>query len=138
MDTNLKSHLKSLVQLSIRDKDFQEPERGYVYAIGRANKLSEADIDKLVRGVLKRKEEENIEFSGLMSEEKFGYLFDIIQLMKIDGEVFLSEIKYCEGIAEKLGYDKKVVKSLSSRIYRDPTVTGDREAIRKEASKYLK
>ncbi|MFT6866942.1 MAG: hypothetical protein ACJA08_001780 [Cyclobacteriaceae bacterium] len=32
--------------------------------------------------------------------------------MKIDIDVFLKEIIYCEEIAENLGFDKKEVKSL--------------------------
>jgi predicted regulator of amino acid metabolism with ACT domain len=58
--------------------------------------------------------------------------------MKIDGEVFLTEIRYCEQVAEKLGYDKKVVKKMASRIYSDPSITGNRESLMKEASKFLK
>ncbi len=136
--SNLRNHLKALVQISVIDRDFGEPERTYVYTIGKANKLEESEIDDIVKEVLESKDNEPINYEGLMSEERFDYLYDIVQLMKIDGEVFLTEIKYCEGIAERLGYDKKVVKKMASRIYSDPSITGDRAALMKEASKYLK
>ena len=57
--------------------------------------------------------------------------------MKIDGQVFKSEIVFCEEIAEKLGYKKKVVGELSSRIYSDPSITANREDLKKMALKYL-
>ena len=138
MENNIKNHLKALIQLSIIDRDFGEPERTYVYTIGKANRVPEKEIDELVNDVLATKENTDVNYAGLLSEERFDYLYDVIQLMKIDGEVFLTEIRYCEEVAEKLGYDKKVVKKMSSRIYGDPSITGNREALMKEANKYLK
>jgi hypothetical protein len=135
---NIRNHLKALVQLSIIDRDFGEPEKTYIYTIGKANKIEASDIDAIVKEVLEAKENESLNFEGLMTEERFDYLYDIVQLMKIDGEVFLTEIRYCEEVAEKLGYDKKVVKKMASRIYSDPSITGNRDALMKEANKYLK
>ena len=56
--------------------------------------------------------------------------------MKIDGQVFKSEIVFCEEIADKLGYKKKVVAELSKNIYSDPSITADREMLVDKASKY--
>lgn len=137
MENNIKNHLKALIQLSIIDRDFGQPEKSYVYTIGKANRVPEKEIDDVVSEVLTSKENSDVNFDGLLSEERFDYLYDIIQLMKIDGEVFLTEIRYCEEVAEKLGYDKKVVKKMSGRIYGDPSITGNREALMKEANKFL-
>jgi len=135
---NIRNHLKALVQLSMIDNDFGEPEKTYVYTIGKANKVPETEIDSIVKEVLESKENEAVTYEGLMTEERFDYLYDVVQLMKIDGEVFLTEIRYCEDIADKLGYERKVVKKMAARIYSDPTITGDRESLMKEANKYLK
>ena len=102
MDANLKNHLKALIQLSIIDRDFDEPERTYIYTIGKANRIPEGEIDELVTETINEKPDAVISYQGLMSEERFDFLYDIIQLMKIDGDVYLTEIRYCEGIAEKL------------------------------------
>ena len=138
MDANLKNHLKALIQLSIIDRDFDEPERTYIYTIGKANRIPEGEIDELVTETINEKPDAVISYQGLMSEERFDFLYDIIQLMKIDGDVYLTEIRYCEGIAEKLGYDKKVVKKLSSLVYSDPAIKANREMLLKSANKYLK
>jgi len=138
MDANLKNHLKALIQLSIIDRDFDQPEKTYIYIIGKANNIPEVEIDELVAETINEKPEAIITYQGLMTEERFDYLYDIIQLMKIDGDVYLTEIRYCEGIAEKLGYEKKVVKKLSSMVYSDPSIKASREMLLKTASKYLK
>ncbi len=135
---NLQNHLKALVQLSLIDGDFGEPEKTYVYTIAKANRVPEVEIHQIVQEVLQSKENDEINYAGLMTEERFDFLYDIVQLMKIDGEVFLTEIRYCEGIAEKLGYNKKVVKKMASRIYSNPSITGDRASLMKEANKFLK
>lgn len=137
MTENQKNHLKALIELSFVDGNFVEPEKSHVYAIGKANKLTEEEIDDLVKDVISKKETADFNYRGLLPEERFDFLYDIIQLMKLDGQIFLSEIKYCETIAEKLGYDKKVVKKMSSRIYGDPSITANRASLLKEANKYL-
>ena len=138
MDANIKNHLKALIQLSIIDRDFDEPERSYIYTLGKANRIPEKEIDDLVAETVHEKPDAEINYQGLMTEERFDYLYDIIQLMKIDGDVYLTEIRYCEGVAEKLGYDKKVVKKLSSLVYSDPSIKANREMLIKTANKYLK
>ena len=57
--------------------------------------------------------------------------------MKADGQVFKSEIDFCERIAEELGYKKAVIGELSSKIYSDPAITTDRERLKQRAQKYL-
>ena len=138
MDNNLKNHLKALIQLSIIDRDFDEPEKTYIYTIGKANRIPEDEIDDLVTETINEKPDAIITYQGLMTEERFDFLYDIIQLMKIDGDVYLTEIRFCESIAEKLGYDKKVVKKLSSLVYSDPAIKANRDMLLKTANKYLR
>ena len=63
-------------------------------------------------------------------------IWNVIQLIKIDGEVFNSEFVFSEEIAEKLGYKKKVVSELSKNIYSDPSITADRDMLRSKALKF--
>ena len=58
-------------------------------------------------------------------------------MMKTDGQVFKSEITFCENVAAKLGYKRKVIGELSSRIYSDPAITSDRDKLKARAQKYL-
>ena len=96
------------------------------------NGLSEEDIKELLR-----KPEAIGDLSSLSDDERFEYLYLVIQLMKVDGQVFKSEIKFCENIAEKLGYKKQVVSELSKNIYSDPKITADRDLLKQKALKFL-
>lgn len=132
---NFKAHLKSLIQLAVSDQNFDKVEKMLIYSIGKAHKVPESEIDQMVKENLDSKGEVEVNFSALSFDEKFEYLYNIVQLMKIDNEVFLSEIKYCEDMAEKLGFKRKVVKTMSARIFSDPSITSDRERLKKEVKK---
>lgn len=133
---NYRTHLKALVHLAVSDQNFNEDEKRLIYNIGKAHGMSVEEIDEIVHDNINFKGQDNITFSALSSDEKFQFLYDIIQLMKIDSKVFLSEIRYCEDMAERLGFNKKVVKKLSSRIYSDPGITSNRELLMNLAKKY--
>ena len=127
-----KEQLNMLINLAASDNMIAEKEARHIRIIGQAAGLSMEEVDEMLKtptavGNL----------THLTDDEKFEYLYNVIQLMKIDGQVFKSEIVFCEQIAERLGYKKKVVGELSSRIYSDPTVTADRDQLKKSTQKYL-
>ena len=126
-----------LVRLALSDQNFSSIEKGLILSIGKAHSVKEEELNQIIEEELNKDKVPVIHFQALTFDERFEYIYDIIQLMKIDNEVYLSEIKYCQEMAEKLGFDKKVVKKLSARIYGDPSITSDREKLKKEARKYL-
>jgi len=128
----LKKQLNILVKLATADNSLAGKELKLIEAIAKANGYSEEDIKELIR-----KPEPVGDLDMLTDEERFEYLYMIIQLMKVDGQVFKAEIAFCEEIAQKLGYKKQVVSELSKNIYSDPTITADRELLRNKAQKYL-
>jgi len=130
---SIQTHLSMLIDLATIDEDFDEKEKHMIYMVGKANGMTEAEIGDLIENPHKIEHPETLSF-----DQKFEYLFNIVQLMKIDHEVFLSEIHYCEDMAEKLGFDRKVIGELSKGIYADPSITSDRERLKKKIEKYLK
>ncbi|HAC25214.1 MAG TPA: hypothetical protein DCE81_09890, partial [Cytophagales bacterium] len=78
------------------------------------------------------------ELSAFSEDQRFENLYHLIQLMKSDGQVFRSEIHFCEQMAEKLGYKKGVVAELSGRIFSDPSITADRKDLYNRAHKFSK
>lgn len=137
MDANT-TQLKALVQLAVIDEKFDKSEEMHIMAIGKANKVPQAEIEKIIQDGLRQKaNQEKLDFSSLTFEQKFEYLYNIVQLMKIDHEVFLSEIRFCEGMAERLGFDKKVISQLSKGIYGDPSITSNREKLKEQVKKYF-
>lgn len=129
----IKEQLNVLINLAASDRSVGEKESKIIHMIGKANGVSKEDIESMM------KKPQPIGNLGQMSEEqKFENLYHLIQIMKSDGQVFLSEINFCEQIAEKLGYKKGVVAELSSRIYSDPSITTDRKLLIERAHKFLK
>ncbi|MEM7297608.1 MAG: TerB family tellurite resistance protein [Bacteroidota bacterium] len=129
---SIKSKLSVLVQLANIDGDFAGEEKDLIYMIGKANGISQQEIDGMV---------ENPEplppLSTMSEDDKFEYLFHLVQLMKIDSQVYLSEIKFCEELAEKIGFKRNVISELSSRIYSDPAITADVSSLKRAIKKYM-
>ena len=132
------TQLKTLVQLALADDNFDESEEKHILAIGMANQLDEESINEIIDEGLRNKSlDEKLDYSLLNFDQKFEYLYNIVQLMKIDHEVYLSEIRYCERTAERLGFDKKVISQMSTEIYSDPKITTDREKVKQKVKKYI-
>ena len=128
---NIKSHLSLLISLANIDNDFSEEERDMIVMVGKANGIAENEIEELL--------EKQVPLPGVTTmsdDEKFECLFNVVQLMKIDKEIYLSEVKFCEDVAVKLGYKKAVIAELSAKIYSNPAITSDREALKKAILKY--
>lgn len=128
-----KAELNVLINLAASDKNVAAREAKLIHLIGQANGISKEDIDKMLQSP-----QPISNVNTLTPEEKFEHLYYLIQLMKMDGQVFRSEIIFCEQIAERLGYKKGVVGELSQHIYSDPTITSDRDMLKNKALKYLR
>ncbi|MEQ6119313.1 TerB family tellurite resistance protein [Reichenbachiella sp. MALMAid0571] len=128
--------LSLLIQLSLIDNNLSPKEQRMIYALGKANKIPEKEIEEVFNYHLRHARHEMPTITNLSDEDKFDYLFNIVQLMKVDEQVYLSEIKFCQNLAEKLGFKKNVVKELSARIFSDPTLTIDKEGLKEQIMKY--
>jgi len=129
----IKEQLNVLINLATSDRSVGEHESKVIHMIGKANGLTKAEVDEMLKRPLPIGD-----LSKFTEDQKFESLYHLIQLMKSDGQVFRSEIHFCEQIAEKLGYKKAVVGELSSKIYSDPTITADRKMLYERAHKFIK
>ena len=127
-----RKQLNTLVQLGSVDGLLSEKEVRLVKMLGTVNGMSEEEIDVIIQNPQPMED-----LSLLSDDQKFEYIYSLVQLMKADGQVFKSEISYCENVAHELGYKKSVIGELSSRIYSDPSITADREKLKEKAQKYL-
>jgi uncharacterized tellurite resistance protein B-like protein len=125
--------LNMLINLATSDGSVGESESKTIHMIAKSNGLTNEDVDAMMKNPKKIGD-----LSTLTEDQKFEYLYHVIQLMKSDGQVFKSEIHFCEQIAERLGYKKGVVAELSARIYSDPSITSDRKMLVERAHKFLK
>jgi uncharacterized tellurite resistance protein B-like protein len=129
----VKDQLNVLINLAASDNAVAEKESKVIHLIAKANGVSEEEVNAMLR-----KPQPIGNLDALTEDQKFENLYHLIQLMKSDGQVFKSEINFCEQVAEKLGYKKGVVAELSSRIYSNPSITADRKLLMDRAHKFLK
>jgi uncharacterized membrane protein YebE (DUF533 family) len=133
MQFNKKAELNVLINLAASDSRIEEKESKLIHMVGKANGLTAEEVQELIN-----KPKPIGDLNAMTNDEKFEHLYYLIQMMKMDGQVFRSEIIFCESIAEKLGYKKSVVGELSQHIYSDPSITADRNMLRQKAEKYIR
>ena len=129
----IKEQLNILVNLASSDNMVAEKELRLIKMIGVANRVPNEEIEEIIQNP-----QPIGDLSHLTDDQKFENLYHVVQLMKADGQVFKSEIAFCEDIADRLGYKKGVIGELSSRIFSDPSITTDSSHIKDKAQKYLK
>ncbi len=127
----IQKQLNILIQLATIDRNLDQKEKKLIEHLAKLNNFPQQEVDKMLNDPKPLKD-----LGILTDEERFEYLYMVIQLMKVDGQVFKSEIVFCENIAEKLGYKKGVVAELSKNIYSDPSITADRDLLRSNAARY--
>lgn len=128
---SIKSQLSSLIQLANVDGEYGDDEKSLISILAKVNGISQQELDELLV-----KPEPLPPITTISDDERFEYLYNLVQLMKVDQEIFISELDFCKSIAERLEFKSSVIKFLSSRIYSDPSITGDRAILRQEALKY--
>ena len=128
-----KAELNVLINLAASDNHVADRESKLIYLIGKANGISSDEIGQMLKNP-----QPIHSTTSLTPDQKFEHLYNLIQMMKTDGQVFRSEVIFCEQMAEKLGYKKSVVGEISQHVYSDPSITSDRGMLKKKAEKYLK
>ena len=133
MSTMSRTHLNILVQLAKIDGVVVQDEIDLIKQIGTANGLTSDEISQCFSDpdVLE-------DLTALTDDEKYEYIYNIVQLMKIDGRLYKEELKFCAKMASKLGYDESVLIELMLKIYSNQDITTDKAVLKSTIQKYLK
>ncbi len=126
--------LKLLISLAQIDGEVAEKEMKYITNIGLANGIPLAEITPLFSS---RGDQDPIVPSNLTDQERFDYIFSLVQLMKIDERLYQEEIRFCSRVASKLGYDQAVMFDLMLHV-RAVMEKNELDALKKLTTKYLK
>ena len=128
-----RTHLNILVQLAKIDGVIVQDEIDLIKQIGAANGMNSLEISQCFD------DPELIEnLDDLSDDEKYEFIYNIVQLMKIDGRLYKEEIGFCAKMSGKLGYDEEVLLELMLKIYSDPDITTDKPSLKSAIQKYLK
>ena len=128
----VREQLTALTLLSKSDEEMDESEVNLIFRIGRANRLDDEEIQGIIDNP------GNLgPLDDLTPDEKFEFLFSIIQLMKADDEIFNAEVDYCNQIAVKLGYGMGAVMEMYPHVHKNLVIKKDKDMLRKRVNEYL-
>lgn len=125
----IQQHISALAVLAKVDGSFADTEKSLIMRIGKSNGLSENEIETIIGAPTAA-----IDFTDLDETEKFDLLYDAILVMKVDGQVLNEEIKYCQYIAEKLGFELRVVLEMYAEIHPNVKISGLKEKLRRKVA----
>jgi uncharacterized tellurite resistance protein B-like protein len=125
--------LKLLINLARIDGEVAEREQHYITNIGVANGIPGSDIQPLFS-----QSHEVIVPDDMNADQRFSYIYSLVQLMKIDERLYKAEIKYCAEVSAKLGYDRDVMFELMLNVKTAAMQPNEIRALKKLTAKYLK
>lgn len=126
------AQMKLLINLARIDGSVAEWEINYIVNIGRANGVFPDQVMPLFE-----KQHEVVIPDDLKPDEKFEYIFNLVQLMKIDERMYKQEIIFCSDVAAKLGYDPQVMFELMLNVKSSNMNQDAVDALKKLTEKHL-
>ncbi len=131
--SNTRTHINMLVQLARVDGVVVQEEIDLITQIATGFGMSSDEISACFEDP-----SEIGDLANLPDDQKYEYIYNMVQLMKIDGRLYKEEIQYCAKMANNLGYDEEVLTELMLKIYSDPHITADKSSLKTSIQKYLK
>jgi hypothetical protein len=126
------AQMKLLINLARIDGKVADREKNYIVNIGRANGIYPDQVNPMFE-----QEHELIVPQNLKRDEKFEYIFSLVQLMKIDERMYKEEIRFCSEVATKLGYSNDVMFELLLHVKSATMGESEVESLKKLTEKYL-
>ena len=127
------NQMKLLISLAQIDGTVAPRERNYIINIGRANSFYPDQVIPLFE------QRHNLIIpQDLSADQKFEYLFSLVQLMKIDERMYREEIMFCSKIAATLGYDQQVMFELLLHVKSVSMTEEEMTELKTMVQKYLK
>lgn len=105
-----KPHLKVLVQLAKIDGTADESELELIRQIGSSNNVSAEDIERAIEEA--DASDPIPSLAHLDVDDRFELLYNLVLVMKADGILDPTEMKFCDDIATKLGFRDHVLADL--------------------------
>lgn len=116
---NDKEKFRVMIQLALVDNQFEDSERNFISDLASQSSISKEELDEVINEELKKKSFDMDLSDNLGFDAKIEILADMVRVMKADGKVYLSEIKFCEMIAKMFGFKEKSIGMLSQMLKHD-------------------
>lgn len=123
-----------LVGIAQADGEFDASEKDFIRHLAELEGLNMKELKELLKNADKTA---NL-IQNLSFDDKVDILIYMVKLMKIDGKVLLSEIKFSEKVAKALGFEEKAIGFLSGIIEGNPNDTPNIGSVNHRMRKYSK
>lgn len=129
----VKEQLKILAGLANSDNNIHEREMNLMIKIGEAHGMEHDEIMQIIEnpGTVG-------DLGSLSDDDKFEFLYSLVQLMKVDDEVFNEEVLYCQEIAMKLGYEFGAIMELYPHVHKNMVIPSEKKMLKKKLMSFLK
>ena len=131
--SSTRAHMNMLVQLARIDGVVVQEEIDLIKQIGTDFGMSSEEISACFENP-----DQIGDLSTLVDDEKYELIYNMVQMMKIDGRLYKEEIQYCAKMATCLGYNEEVLAELMLKIYSDPHLTTGKGSLKSFIQKFLK
>ena len=128
---------RTMVRLALVDDQFETKEKEYIQDLAMMHKVSSEELEQIISEELENKVDFAPRLQNLDYDGKIEILADLVRMMKVDGEVYLSEIKFCEAIAQSLGFKQKSIGFLAENIHKDPNIAPNWMLIQNRMRRYV-
>jgi len=123
---------RALLGIAQADGEFDNSEKNFIRHLAELEGLS---LPELKNQLTSADKTGNL-IQNLTFDEKIDILIYAVKLMKVDGKVLLSEIKFGEKVAKALGFETKTISFLSGIIESDPNITPNISSINHRMKNY--
>ena len=127
-----KNHIMNLVQLAKVDGKISKSESGLLIKIGERNGVTAEEVFEMVDA-----SDDFFYKRPVNDEQRFDQLYDLVEMMRIDGEVSFKEVTYTTDIAEKMGVRKAVAWILIKSLVDGMALELSKEELKAKAAEYL-
>lgn len=124
--------LNVMVQLAKVDGKVASVEYEFIQRIAIDNGIPESEVQRLFN-----EEDSKIQVGSLSDDRKFEYIYNLTKLMEIDGTIRIEEYKFCNRIANKLGYRESVLTDLIYHVQANKGMDRDMIRLKEKAKRHL-
>ena len=128
-------HLNILVQLAKVDGETDDTELDLIREIGKSNRLSDEDIDKVIE--ITDADDHLPSLQELSVDEKAELMYNLVLMMKADGIIHKEEMNFCLKVTRKMGFAENALYELVSSTDVDPDLGTNKDQLKENALKYL-
>ena len=129
---NIKKQLNILIQLAKIDGDYDQREKKFIHDFGKTYNLDRSTIKEI-----ENNPEYFVDVNTFSLDQQIEVLYNAIYLAKVDRRILPNEIIYCQEIASRLGFRKKVVEFMLPLVTNKVLDEVNYTAIRRKLAPYF-